>query len=142
MSSTDEDKVVIDTSKMSDAKASSLHITESARESQWQYPSFGKSLFMGEFAKEIVFPFPLQSRDDQKIGDELILQVEKIMREQLDADLVDESRTIPDEVIQSLLKIGIFAMKIPKEYGGLGLTQVNYNRVMMAIASHCGSTAV
>ena len=138
----DEDKMVIDTSNMSDAKASSLRITESARESVWQHPSFGKSLFMGEFKKEILFPFPIQNKEDEKIGDDLVKQVGEILSEQLDADLVDETRTIPDEVIQALAKIGIFAMKVPKEYGGLGLTQVNYNRVLMAIASHCGSTAV
>ncbi len=142
MSLPDENKVVIDTSKMSDAKASSLQITESARESVWQHPSFGKSLFMGEFNKEILFPFPEQSSDDEKIGDDLVKQVRIIFSEQLDADLVDETRTIPDEVIQALAKLGLFAMKVSKEYGGLGLTQVNYNRVMMAIASHCGSTAV
>jgi hypothetical protein len=33
-------------------------------------------------------------------------------------------------------------MKIPKEYGGLGLSQVNYNRAIALVASHCGSTAV
>ena len=142
MSLADENKEVIDTSKMSDAKASSLHITESARESVWQHPSFGKSLFMGEFDKEMLFPFPIQSKEDEKIGDDLVMQVGDILREKLDADLVDETRVIPDEVIQALTEIGIFAMKIPKEYGGLGLTQVNYNRVMMAIASYCASTAV
>lgn len=142
MSFEDESKVVIDTSKMSDAKASSLHITENAREASWQHPSFGRSLFMGEFNKEILFPFPMQNEQDKQIGDQLVKQVEVILREKLDPDLVDESRTIPDEAIQALAKIGIFAMKVDKEYGGLGLSLVNYNRVMMAIASHCGSTAV
>jgi alkylation response protein AidB-like acyl-CoA dehydrogenase len=41
-----------------------------------------------------------------------------------------------------LAKLGVFALKVPKEYGGLGLSQVNYNRIMMMIASYCGSTAV
>lgn len=138
----DEDRDVIDTSNMSDAKASSLHITESARESEWQHPSFGKSLFMGEFKKELLFPFPKQSLDDEKTGDQLVKQVGDILAELLDADLVDETRTIPEQAIKALAEIGVFAMKVPKEYGGLGLSQVNYNRVMMAIASHCGSTAV
>ena len=142
MSLTDEDKEVIDTSKMSEAKASSLHMAESARESLWQQPSFGRGLFLGEFAKEMLFPFPVQSSEDKRIGDDLVKQVGEILAEKLDADLVDETRVIPDEVIQALMKLGVFAMKIPKEYGGLGLTQVNYNRVMMAIASHCASTAV
>ena len=138
----DEEKSVIDTSNMSDAKASALHITESARESEWRHPSFGKSMFMGEFKKELLFPFPKQSSDDEKVGEQLVKQVGDILSGQLDADLVDETCTIPDEVLNALAEIGVFAMKVPKEYGGLGLSQVNYNRVMMAIASHCGSTAV
>ncbi len=142
MSVKDENKVVIDTSKMSDAEASSLNITESARESTWEHPSFGRSLFWGEFDQSLLFPFPQQSKTDQEIGEQLVDKVEHILREQLDADLVDESRIIPAEVINSLAEIGIFAMKIPKEYGGLELSQVNYNRVMMAISSYCASTAV
>lgn len=142
MSLEDGDKMVIDMSKMSDAKASSLHITESARDSLWQHPSFAKALFMGEFNKALLFPFPTQSSAEQKIGDDLLKQVGTVLREQLDADLVDETRTIPEEAIKALAQIGVFAMKVPKEYGGMGLSLVNYNRVMMAIASHCGSTAV
>jgi alkylation response protein AidB-like acyl-CoA dehydrogenase len=33
-------------------------------------------------------------------------------------------------------------MKIPKEYGGLGLSQTNYSRAIMLIGSFCGSTTV
>ncbi|WP_354623945.1 acyl-CoA dehydrogenase family protein [Psychromonas sp. MME2] len=142
MNSEDDNKMVIDTSKMSDAKASSLHLTENARESIWHHPSFGKSLFMGEFNKAMIFPFPKQSEEDKKIGDQLVADVEVILREKLDADLVDETRVIPEEAIQALQKIGIFSMKVDKKYGGLGLSLVNYNRVMAAISSHCGSTAV
>lgn len=142
MSNSDDKKVVIDTSKMSDEKASSLNLTESARESVWQHPSFAKSLFMGEYKSELVYPFPKQTEQEKQIGDELIVKVGEVLHKTLDADEVDETRLIPTEAIQALAKIGVFAMKIPKGFGGLGLSQVNYNRVLMAIASYCGSTAV
>lgn len=142
MSFPEDKKVVIDTSKMSDEKASSLNITEEARESVWQHPSFAKSLFMGEYKSELMHPFPTQSSEEKLIGDQLVKEVGVVLAETLDADLVDETRVIPTEAMQGLAKIGIFSMKIPKKYGGLGLSQVNYNRVLMAIASHCGSTAV
>lgn len=138
----DNNDMIIDTSKMNDDKASALNVTESARESSWQHPSFGKSLFMGELKNNIIFPFPSQSAAEKQIGDELVAAVTELLRAKLDPDEVDETRTIPDEVVAAMAKLGIFAMKIPKEYGGLGLSQVNYNRVMMAIASYCGSTAV
>lgn len=142
MTHDEQDKMVIDTSKMNEGKASSLHLIENARQSVWDFPSFGKSLFMGEFKAEILFPFPTQSSEDKKIGDQMIREIGFILAEKLDADLVDETRTIPEDAIKALAEIGVFAMKVSKEYGGLAFTQVNYNRVMMAIASHCGSTAV
>lgn len=142
MSFPEDKKVVIDTSKMSDEKASSLNLTEEARESLWQHPSFAKSLFMGEYKSDAIFPFPTQTPEDKLIGDQLVKEVGMVLAETLDADLVDETRTIPTKAMQALAKVGVFSMKIPKEYGGLGFSQVNYNRVLMAIASHCGSTAV
>jgi len=142
MSFPEDKKVVIDTSKMSDEKASSLNLTEAARDSVWQHPSFAKSLFMGEFKSDAIFPFPTQTAEDKSVGDQLVEKVGIVLADSLDADLVDETRTIPTEAMQALAAIGVFSMKIPKQYGGLGLSQVNYNRVLMAIASHCGSTAV
>ncbi len=142
MSFPEDKKVVIDTSKMSDEKASSLNLTEAARDSVWQHPSFAKSLFMGEFKSDAIFPFPTQTAEDKSVGDQLVEKVGIVLADTLDADLVDETRTIPTEAMQALAAIGVFSMKIPKQYGGLGLSQVNYNRVLMAIASHCGSTAV
>ena len=37
---------------------------------------------------------------------------------------------IPDEVVDGLKAIGALGMKVPEEYGGLGLSQVYYNRAM------------
>ncbi len=36
----------------------------------------------------------------------------------------------------------MFGIKIAKEYGGLGMSQINYNRIVQLVASHCASTAV
>ncbi len=55
---------------------------------------------------------------------------------------MDKTGEIPDEVIKGLTDLGAFAMKISPEYDGLGLSQVNYNRVVHMVASYCGSTAV
>ena len=38
-------------------------------------------------------------------------------------------------------ELGLFAIKVPKEYGGLGLSQTNYMRILGIISIHCGSTA-
>lgn len=132
----------IDTTGMSAEKRGALEVAEAAREKQWKHPSFVSQLFMGTFDKKLIFPFPEQSPEDKALGDEYCRKVAKFLEENLDPDEVDETRTIPPEVISGLADMGIFAMKVPKEYNGLGFSQVNYNRVMMTISSYCGSTAV
>lgn len=137
-----EQEMVIDTSKMSDGQRQALEIAEAAREQESDTPGFVRQLFMGTFDPSLLLPFPTQTREDAKIGDDLVNRVVSYLETNLDPDEVDATRTIPEEVIVELKRMGLFAMKIPKRYGGLGLTQVNYNRVIMAVASYCGSTAV
>jgi len=133
---------VIDTSKMNDDKRNAMEVAESARESQWTKPSFGQQLFMGTFDPSSFVAFPTQSVADKAIGDAYCAKVSAFLTANLDPEEVDASRTIPATVVQGLFEMGAFAMKVPKEYGGLGFSQVNYNRVMLLVASFCGSTAV
>jgi hypothetical protein len=140
--STHEDEMIIDTSKMSADKRSAMEVAEGARESKPTLPGFAQQLFMGTFDPGMLAEFPHQSPEDKKIGDELCEKVGTYLMANLDAEEVDATRTIPEAVIDELFTMGIFAMKVPKEYGGLGLSQVNYNRVMMRISTICASTAV
>lgn len=137
-----DDELIMDTSKMSQGQREAMEIAEAAREKEWAHKSFVAQLFMGNFDFSMISPFPEQSEDDKKTGDEFVAQVSKYLSENLDPDDVDATGKIPQKVIENLFAMGVFAMKVPREYNGLGLTQVNYNRVMMMIASYCASTAV
>lgn len=132
--------LLIDTSKMSDAKRKALEVAESARD-EYTQQSFARDLFLGKFNFEMLLPFPKQSPEEKAIGDDLCERVGRYLQEHLDADEVDRSCIIPDHNMKGLAELGLFGMKVPKEYGGLGLSQVNYNRVLMVVGSHCGSTA-
>jgi len=123
-------------------KAKSLDVAEDAREQTWKNPSFVGELFGGKIRWDLIFPFPEQSPEDKKIGDEFVAKLEAFLRAKVDADAIDRNSLIPDEVMKGLAELGCFGMKIPKEYGGLGLSQINYNRAVALVASHCGSTAV
>ncbi len=123
-------------------KAKSLDVAESAREVNWTYPSFVGDLFTGRVRWDLIFPFPAQSAEDKKIGDEFLVRLENFLKENVDANAIDREGLIPDSVMKGLAELGCFGLKIPKEYGGLGLSQVNYNRAVAMVASHCGSTAV
>ncbi len=137
----DAAQVTIDTSNMSESQRQSMEVAESAREAHYR-DSFAGRMLLGTFDPKELLPFPTQDADDRNIGDVLVAKVSKLLQDTLDAELADETRTIPHAVVKGLADLGVFRMKVPAEYGGLGLSQVNYNRVIMAIASHCGSTAV
>lgn len=118
-----------------------MEVAEEARE-KMERESFGGKLFMGIFDDKMLFPFPEQNAEDKKIGDEFIEKLTQILTTKLDPDEVDASREIPMEAIEEMARLGVFAMKIPKQYDGLGFSQTNYSRAVMKVTSYCGSTAV
>ena len=118
-----------------------MEVAEMARD-QAVAGGFAAGLFMGRFRPGLMLPFPRQSQRDRHIGDEKVRRVSEFLSENLDPEAVDETRSIPQHVVAGLQDLGVMRMKVPQEYGGLGFSQVNYNRVLMAIASYCGSTAV
>lgn len=122
-------------------KRQALEATEEARKESHQ-PSFGSKLFFGSFDPQSLLPFPAQNADDRSVGDSVIEPLIRFLQENLDPNEVDVSRTIPQKVIDGMKEMGIFALKIPKEYGGLGLSQTNYCRLVLRVASYCGSVAV
>ncbi len=119
-----------------------LETAEAARETDWKQPSFVGELFMGRLRTEIIFPYPEQSAEDRRAGDEILAKVREFLGHSVDADAIDREKDVPKDVIDGLSKLGLFGIKLPKEYGGLGLSQVNYNRIIQLVASHCASTAV
>ena len=134
---------VSDTAKhLNEKEKESLDVAEGARETEWTQPSFVAELFMGRFRTDLISPYPLQSSEDKAIGDEFMGRLEAFLKDNLDPDEVDRTGDLPKSVIEGLAKLGCWGMKIPKEYGGLGLSQINYNRAVALVASYCGSTAV
>jgi alkylation response protein AidB-like acyl-CoA dehydrogenase len=119
-----------------------MEIAEEARQKEWRSPSFAGEMFLGTFRPELLHPFPEQDPRDRAIGEAFADQLMSYLKTHLDPDLVDQTREIPREVIKEMGRMGVFAMKVPKEYGGLGFSQSNYNRVVQKVASYCGATAV
>lgn len=127
---------------ISQEKLKSLEFAEAAREQEWKSPSFALQLFYGNPDFNLIHPFPAQSQAEKKAGDEYLIRIERFLKENLDPDEVDRTSIIPDKVMKGLGEMGAFALKIPKEYGGMGFSQYNYNRIMHLVSSFCGSTAV
>jgi alkylation response protein AidB-like acyl-CoA dehydrogenase len=134
----DEARVVIDTSKMSAGQRAALELTEAAREVARE-PSFVSSLFMGRFDLSQICPFPAQSDTDRDQGDAFLAKLENLLRTKADPDEIDRTGEIPEAVLHELAQLGAFGIKIPHEYGGLGLSQTNYCRAAMLLGGWCGN---
>ncbi|MEM7600186.1 MAG: acyl-CoA dehydrogenase family protein, partial [Verrucomicrobiota bacterium] len=130
---------VIDTSKMSPEERAALELVEASRVEAGPAGSFGSSLFLGKPLFESVFPFPAQTVEDEDQGDAFLALLEAFLEEHVDADEIDRTGEIPDEVIEGLAKLGAFGIKIPRKYGGLGLSQTNYSRAAMLLGKYCGN---
>lgn len=120
-------------------KQASLDVAEDSRATEWHEPSFLADLFSGTFSWDHIHPFPLQAADEKKIGDDYMAKLKPILEQHVDPSEVDRTGEIPDAAIKALKEAGAFGLKISKEYGGLGLSQVNYSRVCAYISSYCAS---
>jgi alkylation response protein AidB-like acyl-CoA dehydrogenase len=110
-------------------------VAEEAREAEWQRPSFGKQLFLGDFRLDLIHPHPRGSAESRSEGEAFLGRLREFCETQVDGHVIERDSRIPDEVIKGFKEIGAFGMKIPKEYGGLGLSQVYYNKALMLAGS-------
>jgi alkylation response protein AidB-like acyl-CoA dehydrogenase len=108
----------------------SRKVAEAAREQTWQKPSFGKELFLGRLRLDLIHPHPRQSDDHTRRGDEFLAKLETFLRATADPLQIERDAKIPEHVIEGLCELGALGMKIEQEYGGLGLSQVYYNRAL------------
>lgn len=126
----------------SERRAEALAVAEEAREASRTLPSFAAEVFLGHLRPELFHPFPQQSAEDRAIGDEVLARIETVLREEIDPDEVDRTGEIPAKALERLREADAFRLKLPTKYGGLGLSQMNYNRVVALVGSWCGSTAI
>jgi len=128
-----------DTRTGAPSEQESREVAEAARESEWKAPSFVRELFLGNFRLDLIHPYPEQSPEDRAKTDAYLKKIEAFLRENVDSDEIDRTGELPDEVVQGLRDLGAFGIKIPEEYGGLGLSQVGYGRTIALVTSKDGN---
>src|SRR5437016_8097048 len=126
---------VIDTSKMVKGQREALELAEAARDPLEDRGSFASNLFIGRYDFSRIHPYPVQTAEDRATGEEFLASLHKYLRENVDDDKIDRTGEIPQKNIDDLFAMGAFGVKIPKQYGGLGLSQVNYGRAAMLLGS-------
>ncbi len=105
-------------------------VAEEAREQDWHKPSFAKELFLGRFRLDLIHPHPVGDAEDRQRGEAFLAKLEDFLTTKVDSAGIEREARIPDAVIDGLKQLGAFGMKIDTKYGGLGLTQVYYNRAL------------
>ncbi|MFD7527829.1 MULTISPECIES: acyl-CoA dehydrogenase family protein [unclassified Streptomyces] len=110
-------------------------VAEAAREQDWHKPSFAKELFLGRFRLDLIHPHPLPPPDDVRRGEAFLSRLREFCGTRIDGALIEREARIPDEVISGLKELGALGMKIDPKYGGLGLTQVYYNKALALVGS-------
>src|SRR5213079_2645866 len=119
--------------------AEAREVAEAAREQEWIAPSFVRDLFLGKFRFDLIHPYPEQDPEEIRLAQPFLDKLERLLREEVDSDRIDREGEIPERVIQGLRDLGAFGIKIPLEYGGLGLSQLSYMKAIELVSSVDGS---
>ena len=116
-------------------------VAEEARETEWKAPSFLKQIYLGNLRLDLIHPFP-EAPPERPEFRSFLERLERFLVEEVDPDAIDREGTVPPKVVEGLAKLGCFGMKIPREYGGLGLTQREYGEAMKLITSRDANLVV
>src|ERR1051326_4242782 len=109
-------------------------VAEAAREQEWTAPSFVRELFEGRLRIDLIHPFPTVSAEEEARARPFLDKLGRFLAENVDAEQIERDSKIPAHVIKGLVDLGCMGIKIPKEYGGLGLSQSSYNKAMQMAA--------
>ena len=102
-----------------------------------------KSLALGQIVEENLFPFPTLPDDESETLRIILDSIDKFMgsKEEILREY-DERAEQPEDYLRSLKELGLFGLIIPEEYGGLGLSNSAYSRVIQQLTRYDGSTAL
>src|SRR3954467_15607986 len=105
-------------------------VAEAAREQEWTLPSFGKELFLGRFRLDLIHPQPRLDAEATDKGERFLARLREFLETEVHPLEIEREAKIPDRVVEGLKRLGALGMKVSEEYGGLGLSQIYYNRAL------------
>jgi acyl-CoA dehydrogenase family protein 9 len=105
-------------------------------------PSFAKSLFLGQVASELVMPYPSFSADEADRVAAATASARDYLAESYDPWEAEREGWGGDRVIRELGERKLTGLFIDEQYGGLGLSQSGYCRVMEEFGRVDGTLSV
>lgn len=100
-----------------------------------------KSLFFGQIREELIFPYPAPKPDIAETVRMVLDSIDKFAKDQIKSAEWDEAGKMPREIVSYLSEMGLMGIAVPEEYGGLGMPQAGYARIMEEIAMHDSALA-
>ncbi|MDZ4731827.1 MAG: acyl-CoA dehydrogenase family protein [Xanthomonadales bacterium] len=102
-----------------------------------------KALFCGHIEKSCFWPFPnIHANEAETLG-MVVKSVDRFLenREQ-EYQQWDKNGEQPEDFIQDLRDLGLFGLIIPEEYGGIGLSNSAYSRVLQQSSRYDSSVSL
>jgi alkylation response protein AidB-like acyl-CoA dehydrogenase len=90
---------------------------------------------MGNFQLDLIHPQPKLDPEATEKGEKFLADVKTFLEDKVDPRELEREAKLTDEVLQGFKDLGALGMKVPEKYGGLGLSQVYYNRALMLVGS-------
>ncbi|BDZ46297.1 acyl-CoA dehydrogenase family protein [Naasia aerilata] len=106
------------------------------------HPSFTKSLFLGSVESELVLPYPIQQGEDRARTQKLVAAARDYLATSYDPWNAEKERWVGDDTIRDLGDLNLMGLFVDPKYGGQGLSQSGYCRVMEEFGRVDGTLAV
>jgi acyl-CoA dehydrogenase family protein 9 len=105
--------------------------------------SVAKHLVAGKILEDQLFPYPRLRDKDQEVLRMMVDAIDQFLGPRhKDFQRWDLQAEQPAEFIQGLRDLGLFGLIIPEEFGGLGLSNAGYARVLSQSSSHDSSVSL
>ncbi|TSD95394.1 acyl-CoA dehydrogenase [Skermania sp. ID1734] len=125
---------MVSSQKVDATEEQSRALVEESRLDGWDKPSFCKELFLGRFRLDLIHPYPKPTAEQTEKTERFLARLADYCAT-VDGQVIEREERIPDEYVKGFAELGCFGLKIPEEYGGVGLTQVAYNKALALIGS-------
>src|ERR1700709_1037909 len=87
----------------------SRKVAEASREAEWKQPSFLREMFLGNFRLDLIHPYPLPAEERPEFA-AFYNAIKELLRDQVDVVEMDATGEYPEDVVDSLRKMGAFGM--------------------------------
>ncbi len=102
-----------------------------------------KNLMAGRIMEDQIFPYPNLRDKDREVLGMMVDAVDQFLGpKHQDFKRWDREGMQPAEFIQGLRDLGLFGLIIPEEYGGIGLSNAGYARVLSQSSTHDSSVSL